>query len=59
MLKSVVLMSVLSATLAGCMASDPQRAIIGAAAGAVIADSAGYNAALGAAGGAAAGLLIK
>lgn len=59
MVKTAALMSALSLSLAGCMASDPQRAIIGAAAGAVVADSAGYNAAIGAGAGAVAGLLIK
>lgn len=59
MFKTAVLMSVLGACLSGCMATDPQRAIIGAAAGAAIADSAGQNAALGAGAGAVAGLLIK
>ena len=59
MFKTAILMSALSLSLAGCMASDPQRAIIGAATGAVIADSMGQNAAVGAGLGAGAGLLIK
>lgn len=59
MFKTAVLMSVLTASLAGCMESDPQRAIIGAAAGAVVADTMGQNAAIGAGVGATAGLLIK
>ncbi len=59
MFKTIVLMSVLSLALAGCKVSDPGRAIIGAAAGAAIADSAGQNAAIGAGAGALAGLIIK
>ena len=59
MFKTAILMSALSLSLAGCMASDPQRAIVGAAAGAVIADTMGQNAAVGAGLGAGAGLLIK
>lgn len=59
MFKTAALVCALSLSLAGCMASDPQRAIVGAAAGAVIADTAGYNAAVGAGAGAVAGLLIK
>ena len=59
MFKTIVLLSVISFAVAGCQVSDPGRAIIGAAAGAAIADSAGQNAALGAGAGAIAGLIIK
>lgn len=59
MFKTAVLFTVLTLGLAGCQVSDPGRAIIGAAAGAAIADSAGQNAAIGAGAGAVAGLLIK
>ena len=50
MFKTAVLISVLSATLAGCMASDPQRA-------AVVVDPVGQTAAPDA--GAVTGLLIE
>jgi osmotically inducible lipoprotein OsmB len=59
MFKTVVLVAVLSTTLAGCMANDAQRALIGAGVGAVAADATGNDPLLGAAGGAAVGLLIK
>ena len=59
MFKTAILLSVFSLVLAGCKVSDPSRAIIGAAAGAAIADSAGQNVAVGAGLGAVAGLVIK
>ena len=59
MFKTAVLMSIPSVALSGCMASDPQRAIIGAAAGAAIAGCAGYDAVVGAGAGALAGLIIQ
>jgi osmotically inducible lipoprotein OsmB len=59
MFKTVILMAVLSMSLTACVANDGQRAIIGAAAGAVAADATGNNAAVGAGLGAVAGLIIK
>lgn len=46
-----------SGTLAGCLSTDSQRALAGAAGGALIADVADINVAAGAAIGAAAGAL--
>ena len=59
MFKTVILVAILSTTLAGCMANDGQRALIGMAAGAVAADATGNDPLLGAGAGAVAGLLIK
>lgn len=59
MLKSAVLVVILSTTLTACVANDAQRVLIGAAAGAVAADVTGNDPLLGAGGGAIAGLIIK
>lgn len=59
MSKTVILLAFVSMAVTGCMATDPQRAIVGAAAGAVAADLTGNNVATGAALGAGAGLLIR
>ncbi len=59
MVKSAILVAILSMSLTACVANDGQRALIGAAAGAVAADATGNNAALGAGMGAVAGLIIK
>lgn len=59
MLKSAVLVVILSSTLTACVANDAQRVLIGAAAGAVAADVTGNDPLLGAGGGAIAGLIIK
>ena len=48
MFKTAILVAVLSTTLAGCMANDAQRALIGAAGGAVVADVTGNDMATGA-----------
>ncbi len=48
---------VFTATLSGCLQNDSQRALAGAAGGAVIADALGGNAVTGAVAGAAAGAL--
>ena len=59
MFKTAMLVVVLSTTLSACMAHDGQRALIGAAAGAVAADVTGNDPLLGAGAGAVAGLIIK
>lgn len=59
MFKTVILVAILSTTLAGCMANDGQRALIGGIGGAVLADATGNDPLLGAGTGAVAGLLIK
>lgn len=59
MYKTVILLAFLSTALGGCMANDGQRALIGAAAGAVAADATGNDPMLGGAMGAGLGLLIK
>ena len=59
MFKTALLVAILSTTLAGCMANDAQRVLIGAAAGAVAADVTGNDPLLGAGAGAVAGLIIK
>jgi osmotically inducible lipoprotein OsmB len=59
MFKTAFIVALLSTTLAGCMANDTQRALVGAAAGAVVADATGNDALTGAALGAGAGLIIK
>ena len=58
MRKTTLVLAVLgAAALSGCMQTDGQRALAGAAAGAVIADATDNNAITGAALGAAAGAL--
>ncbi|RLL65375.1 hypothetical protein [Paenirhodobacter hankyongi] len=58
MRKSPILLALLAgAALAGCMETDGQRALAGAAAGAVVADATDNNAIAGAAIGAAGGAL--
>lgn len=58
MRKSPILLALLAASaLAGCMETDGQRALAGAAAGAVIADATDNNVMAGAAIGAAGGAL--
>lgn len=59
MFKTALLVALLSTTLTACVANDGQRALIGAAAGAVAADVAGIDPLIGAGGGAVAGLIIK
>ncbi|MBW6416681.1 MULTISPECIES: glycine zipper 2TM domain-containing protein [Celeribacter] len=56
MRKSILILSLVSATvLAGCMQTDGERALAGAAAGAIVADATDNNALTGAALGALAG----
>ena len=52
-----LVLAVAASALAGCRSTDIQRGVIGATAGAVIADSLGGNALAGAAAGGAAGAL--
>ena len=59
MFKTALLVAILSTTLAGCMANDGQRALVGAAAGAVVADATGNDMATGALIGGGLGLVIK
>ena len=54
---SLLVLAVAASALAGCRSSDIQRSIIGATAGAVIADASGGSALAGAAAGGAAGAL--
>lgn len=48
MRKSLILLAFVSTALAGCMQNDAQRALVGAATGAVVADATGGNALTGA-----------
>ena len=59
MFKTAILVALLSTTMAGCMANDAQRVLIGATAGAVVADATGNNMATGAVIGGIGGLVIK
>jgi hypothetical protein len=56
-ISKIILGLVAAAALAGCMQTDGERALAGAAAGALIADATDNNVAVGAVGGAAAGAL--
>lgn len=59
MFKTTVFVALLSTTLAGCAANDAQRALVGAAAGAVVADATGNDMATGALIGGGLGLVIR
>lgn len=57
MRSSILILAILTASLSACRTNDAQRAVIGAAAGAVVADATGGNAATGALIGAVGGAL--